>query len=71
MCSLLRKNEFPVLFLSGMHDNIIPIQSVIEQADASGSQIEILEKTNHMGFIEEYDLTLSLLQTFWESLRST
>jgi len=67
MCSFLRRNEFPVLFLSGKHDNIIPIQSVIEKADATGSQIEILEKTNHMGFIEEYDLTLGLLQSFWES----
>lgn len=66
MVSLLQKSNFPVLFLSGRHDNIIPIESIIEQVSETRSSLTILEETNHMGFIEEYEYTLEQLQRFWK-----
>ena len=51
MVSLLQKSNFPVLFLSGRHDNILPIESIIEQVSKLVLPDDF-RKTNHMGFVK-------------------
>ncbi len=68
MRNLLGKREIPTLFIAGKYDNIIPLDSVMDQAGELGAELLLLEHSGHMGFIEEYDRTLAGLVSFWNSL---
>ncbi|MBL4705923.1 MAG: alpha/beta hydrolase, partial [Flavobacteriales bacterium] len=69
MLGKLNQLQIPVLFIAGRFDNIIPIESVIDQVNQLNASLVILEKSSHMGFVEEYELTLSTLVKFWNSVK--
>ena len=68
MTVVLAELKIPILFLAGKHDNIIPINSVKNNAKKTGAQLHILEHTNHMAFLEEQHETLQALCSFWQKL---
>lgn len=65
--TLLSESRIPVLYISGISDNIIPIESVKEQVKTIGATIEVMSNSGHMSFIEEYEKTLNTLIKFWSS----
>lgn len=62
----LKAMKIPMLFIAGVFDNIIPIDSVRVQAKQLNAQLLVLEKSGHMGFVEEYSTTLIALEEFWK-----
>ena len=56
---VLRFTPYPVLFIIGKHDNVLPEKKLLsEVAISENARYIILEKTGHMGFIEEPDASL-------------
>lgn len=50
---LLKENRFPVKFVAGAKDNVIPIDKVKEQIKLHPNiQFEIFEESGHMSFLE-------------------
>lgn len=50
---LLKENHFPIKFISGAKDNVIPIDKVKEQISLNPKiQFEIFKESGHMSFIE-------------------
>lgn len=68
MRDLLKNSGKPVLFLSGRYDNVIPIDLSVTQAKEVNAQMAVLENSGHMGFMEEYELTLKALKDFWTTI---
>ena len=57
--------KVPVLFIMGKHDNVIPIEDVLKQCHLpEKSYIHILEKSGHMGMMEEPDKSNRILEKF-------
>ena len=56
---------YPVLFIIGKEDNILPYQDLIEQSKLpeNGTYL-LLDKVGHMGFIEAKEETVSAVQQF-------
>ncbi len=67
MTSALTELEIPILFLAGKYDNVIPINSIQNNAKKSGAQLHVLKQTNHMAFLEEQSATLQALCSFWQN----
>ena len=65
MREFLKNSERPTLYIAGKFDNIIPIESAKSQAVQTSSRLVELECSGHMGFVEEYQLTLKTLVDFW------
>jgi pimeloyl-ACP methyl ester carboxylesterase len=62
---VLKTTHMPVLFLMGRHDKAIPIDDILPQCHMPRvSYIHILEKSGHMGMIEEADETNKVLKEF-------
>lgn len=62
---VLRFAPFPVLFIVGMHDTVIPWETVKEQSERpQRSRLLILEHSAHMGFFEEKERSLEQLMLF-------
>lgn len=62
---ILRFAQYPVLIIAGKRDNVIPYESLVEQAElASICRLVSLERTGHMGFIEMKKETLKKLVAF-------
>lgn len=59
---ILRFSPYPVLFIIGKSDLILPMNKLIDESslNASGSYI-LLENSGHMGFIEEPELCLTAI----------
>ena len=56
---VLKFTPYPVLFLIGKHDNVLPEKKLLsEVAISENARYIILENTGHMGFIEEPDASL-------------
>lgn len=63
--NVLRYAEFPVLFIAGKRDNVIPFETSEKQsALAKDERFVALEKTGHMGFIEAKEISLRKLKAF-------
>lgn len=54
---LVREFKFPVHFVAGKKDNVIPVETVMEQAASNKNcQLIILEESGHMGFLEQTEI---------------
>jgi len=57
--------EVPVLFILGKHDDRIPLNQALAQAAAAQlSEVIILGKSGHMGWLEETNKTISAIDGF-------
>jgi pimeloyl-ACP methyl ester carboxylesterase len=62
---LLRFAPFPVLFIVGKKDSVIPWETMIAQAESpQRSRMLLLDNTGHMGFLEAKKETLDELGRF-------
>lgn len=62
---ILEMAEYPVLFVIGKQDGVIPYQSVLDQAkQARDSTVLLLENSAHMSFYEEKEPVLKALRKF-------
>lgn len=51
---ILRKTKAPVLFITGVYDEAVPFSHTLEQSHLPDmSYIHVLEKSGHMGMLEE------------------
>jgi pimeloyl-ACP methyl ester carboxylesterase len=62
---VLKKARFPVLFIMGKYDNAAPMDDVLQQCHLpEKAYIHILEKSGHMGMLEEPDKSNRVLEKF-------
>lgn len=62
---LLKSTSLPVLIVAGEKDSIIPFDSVSKKIPLPpGGELVKLEKSGHMGFVEEKEKTLEVLSNF-------
>jgi len=62
---MLKKIKKPILFIIGEKDNVIPLQSILQQCYLpSESHIHILEKSAHMGMLEETEKSNQIIYDF-------
>ena len=62
---VLRSSDFPILFIAGKDDGVIPFEKILEQVTLpKRSQLLLLDKTGHMGFIEAEKESLYTLEGF-------
>ena len=62
---VLKELQKPILFIIGKKDNVIPLQSSLEQCYLPAeSHIHILEKTAHMGMLEETEKSNKIVYNF-------
>ena len=70
--AVLQESKVPVLFVMGRHDAAVPLQDVLKQCHLPRlSYIHILDKSGHMGMIEEKNKTAELLSVFVFTLEKT
>jgi pimeloyl-ACP methyl ester carboxylesterase len=63
--SLLKQNNLPILFVLGRYDNAVPLEQGLRHAHLPDvSFVHILEKSAHMGMLEEPDETNAILKNF-------
>jgi pimeloyl-ACP methyl ester carboxylesterase len=63
--AVLKEFQKPILFIIGEKDNVILLQSSLEQCYLpSESHIHILEKTAHMGMLEETEKSNQIIYDF-------
>jgi pimeloyl-ACP methyl ester carboxylesterase len=70
--SVMESGKVPYLWILGAMDNLIncgEIQSGVHVP--KNAEVIILEKSGHMGFIEEEDLVLSVLESFVSKLKKS
>lgn len=59
------KSGIPILYLAGKHDPIIAIEKSVEEAKKiKKGSIAILNNSGHMGFIEEKEASMDLINKF-------
>lgn len=57
--------DYPILFIVGKYDNLLPMQSLLDQAElCKHKHILLLEKSGHMGFLEEPKLCIKHIKRF-------
>jgi pimeloyl-ACP methyl ester carboxylesterase len=62
---ILKFAHYPVLLIAGTRDNVIPYDSLKEQAMlARDSRLVTLERTGHLGFLEAKEITVKKLRAF-------
>ncbi|MDQ3190338.1 MAG: alpha/beta hydrolase [Bacteroidota bacterium] len=65
---ILRFSIFPVLFIAGKKDPVIPYEVIVEQSKLPrNAKAEVLENVAHMGFIEAREETLEIITRFAKS----
>jgi pimeloyl-ACP methyl ester carboxylesterase len=63
--SVLQKAGFPVLFLAGTHDPLLPVDKVDEMKNkCPGSKVQHLENSAHVGFIEQKKESIRIIRNF-------
>ncbi|MCX7744389.1 MAG: alpha/beta hydrolase [Flavobacteriales bacterium] len=64
----LKHRTFPLNYIIGRYDPILPANEIIEQAKQLKASYTVLEDSGHMGFIEEQENVIKLLKYFIISL---
>jgi pimeloyl-ACP methyl ester carboxylesterase len=65
---VLKKCQIPVLLIAGRKDKLIPCDKAIETAkEIENIQFEILEKSGHVGMVEELNETINILTRFLQT----
>ena len=63
--SVLKQNKMPVLFVLGRNDAVIPFNDMLTLASMPDiAYIHVLERSGHMGMIEEPDESSQILNNF-------
>ncbi|MGZ3865677.1 MAG: alpha/beta fold hydrolase [Bacteroidia bacterium] len=63
---ILRFADYPVQFIVGRYDNILPIDKLLEQTEfCKHPYALILEESGHMGFLEQTDACVKGLKRFF------
>jgi pimeloyl-ACP methyl ester carboxylesterase len=66
---VLKKARVPVLFIMGKYDNAVPLEDILQQCHLpEKSYIHILEKSGHMGMLEQPDKSNRVLEKFLLSI---
>lgn len=66
---VLKNINIPVLLIAGKNDNYIPLEISTQIAELSTKiQLEILENSGHMGFVEEKEKSVKILSGFISKL---
>jgi pimeloyl-ACP methyl ester carboxylesterase len=66
---LLMHSKIPFLFIAGKEDSRIPVQTIMAQAILpEHSEVLILSKVGHMGFIEAKTETLQMIKGFLKQI---
>ncbi|MCK4922522.1 MAG: alpha/beta hydrolase [Bacteroidales bacterium] len=66
-CELLLDDKIPLLIIAGKKDNYIPFEVIQNiQKKAANLEVSALEKSGHMGFIEEQKKSIIILGEFFE-----
>ncbi len=61
----LSKTKIPFLFIVGKKDNYIDYNSVLPKIKLpKNSELKVLENSGHMGFIEEMEVSLRMIEEF-------
>lgn len=65
---LLHFAEYPIQFIVGRYDNILPMQSLLDQsALCKKGHTLLLENSGHMGFLEQPDICVKHLKRFFRA----
>jgi pimeloyl-ACP methyl ester carboxylesterase len=63
--AILEKTTVPVLFIMGKYDNAVPVEDGLKQCHLPGkSYIHVLQKSGHMGMLEETEKSNRALENF-------
>ncbi len=68
-CALLKDDIVPLLVITGRKDNFIPVE-ISHKIESMGASIDlaILERSGHMGFIEEKERSAEILRNFFKEV---
>ncbi|HVK96723.1 MAG TPA: alpha/beta hydrolase [Flavisolibacter sp.] len=67
---ILKETKLPVLFILGRYDNAVPLEDGLKQCHLPQlSYIHILEKSGHMGMVEESGKSNIIISTFVKNLQ--
>jgi len=61
---IIRFASYPVLFIIGKHDKVIPYEGLFEQASLPENSKTVIVNCGHMGFYEAPEKTLSAIKDF-------
>jgi pimeloyl-ACP methyl ester carboxylesterase len=62
---ILHFASYPILFIVGRYDNVLSMQSLLDQGKiAKKGSVLLLEESGHMGFLEEKDICIKYLKRF-------
>jgi len=61
---LLKNTPIPFLYILGVSDNLIPISILQKMQLPVNSTLVMLENSGHIGFIEEFEKSLEVLENF-------
>ncbi|MBA3900501.1 MAG: alpha/beta hydrolase [Bacteroidetes bacterium] len=62
---ILRFSTYPVSFIIGRHDPVVPFEKIMEQVELpSNAMYHVLEETAHMGFIEAKEECYEMISDF-------
>ncbi len=62
---ILHYADYPILFIVGKYDNILPMQSLLDQSKiCKRPHTLLLEESGHMGFLEQPDTCIKELKKF-------
>ncbi len=57
--------KYPILFIIGKYDNVLPMQSLLDQTKLiKHKHVLLLENSGHMGFLEQPDTCVKYLKRF-------
>jgi pimeloyl-ACP methyl ester carboxylesterase len=63
--TVLQNATFPIMFLSGHDDFLIPVERIEEMAaKVPKARVEIVEECGHMGFLEQEKVCFDLIEEF-------
>jgi len=62
---ILHYAKYPILFIIGKHDNVLPMQILLDQTKlVKHKHVLLLENSGHMGFLEQPDTCVKHLKRF-------
>lgn len=68
--AVMEKGKVPCLWILGKLDNYISCETVLNKVVLpANARVVVLDKSGHMGFIEEEDLSVSIVEDFMMKLR--
>jgi pimeloyl-ACP methyl ester carboxylesterase len=69
--SFMEKGRIPCLWILGLMDNHIPCDAIQKKVNLpANAEVAILEKSGHLGFVEEEDQTVVIITRFVKKIAS-